>query len=60
MGGRRESIGDLPYLQPGLLPNGEGGSLGPVAQPQFRQQVPHVVLDGLSGYVQAIGDLGVG
>jgi hypothetical protein len=54
------SIGEVPYLDAEVLPGRVGGRLGPVAQAELGQQVSDVVLDGLAGDVQPLGDLGVG
>jgi hypothetical protein len=57
---RRRNIGDVPYLGTGFLSDDVGRRLGPVAQTEFREQVAHVVLDGLPCDEQAIADLRVG
>ena len=56
---RRRNIGDVPYLGTGFLSDDVGRRLGPVAKTEFREQVPHVVLDGLPCDEQAVADLRV-
>ena len=43
----RGSIGEIPDSAADLVPRGVGRGLGAVAQPELRQHVAHVVLDGL-------------
>ena len=55
----RKYRGD-PSLTGWFVPGDVGRRLGAVAQPELRQQVAHVVLDGLAGDEQPLADLDVG
>ena len=55
-----ERIDENPYSVRGAtVTDGEGGGLGAAAQVQFGQDAVDVVLDGLAGEEQALGQLAV-
>jgi hypothetical protein len=60
MATRTGCIGELPYLWPGLSSGRVTGSLGPVAEAELRQHVPHVMLDRFPGDVETLRYLRIG